>query len=357
VKRGCSRFLPCLLLTAAACQSVATVDRTAPSAVATDHALRVRVDNDSIGLGDSTDRGYTNGIEFEWTPPMRDPNRGLARQVRALPLMPQGADAPHVALYFGQQMFTPEDIQQSALIPDDRPYAGWLYGGIAARNVQLDHSAGREDRFDEWRLDIGIVGPSSAADTVQIEWHEIIRSPRPNGWRHQLRDEPGFLLGYRRAHRSHHYAFSEHLAGDVLVDASSRLGNVRTDVGLGVAVRLGFGLPRDFGTAARIVERGFDAEGRPTFARVGSGWSAHAIAGVRGDVVLHDIFLDGNTWKDSHDVDRNWFVADVYAGVEVRCTEHVRLSYTHVLRTPEFESGIIQGETQDFASIELMLGF
>src|SRR5690606_30937471 len=66
------------------------------------------------------------------------------------------------------------------------------------------------------------------------------------------------------------------------------------------------------------------------------GFAWYLFAGAEGQVVLRNIFLDGNTFQDSHSVDRRVLVGDLQAGFAL-IYESWRLTYTHVLRTPEFE--------------------
>ena len=52
--------------------------------------------------------------------------------------------------------------------------------------------------------------------------------------------------------------------------------------------------------------------------------------------MLQNIFLDGNTFKDSHSVDKEPLVGDFQAGL-VLTWKGYRLSFTSVHRTREFE--------------------
>jgi lipid A 3-O-deacylase len=60
----------------------------------------------------------------------------------------------NVAISIGQSMFTPVDVRNPALVPNERPYAGWLYVGLGlvwkkptVKNTLL--------------FNIGVVGPWS----------------------------------------------------------------------------------------------------------------------------------------------------------------------------------------------------
>ena len=62
-----------------------------------------------------------------------------------------------------------------------------------------------------------------------------------------------------------------------------------------------------------------------------------------------NIFLDGKTFRDSHSVDFNVFVADLSAGVAVNI-KNTKLAYAFVYRTKEFKD---QDEAQVFGTVSL----
>jgi hypothetical protein len=70
---------------------------------------------------------------------------------------------------------------------------------------------------------------------------------------------------------------------------------------------------------------------------------------VNGRAVLRDIFLDGNTFADSHSVDKKYFVADLAGGVAIYF-EQFKLTWTQVLRTKEFDG---QPDDHEFGSLSL----
>ena len=125
------------------------------------------------------------------------------------------------------------------------------------------------------------------------------------------------------------------------------LGNVFTYAGLGGTLRLGQGLDRDFGPP-RIQPA---PPGSGYFVPGGRfGW--YLFAGMDGRMMLQNIFLDGNTFQDSHRVDKNLWVADFVGGVAV-AAHGVRLSATYVQRTPEFKG---QRRPDHFGSLAFVSG-
>ena len=56
-----------------------------------------------------------------------------------------------------------------------------------------------------------------------------------------------------------------------------------------------------------------------------------------GKVVLRNIFLDGNSFRDSHRVDKKSFTADILLGVGMRFGRF-NISYAYVLWTKRYET-------------------
>ena len=79
-----------------------------------------------------TDRHYTQGLKYSV---LRDELGSSERTERIAKRLWSAFGNSSVPEMFnagwslGQNMYTPEDIQQVALARDDRPWAGWLYGG------------------------------------------------------------------------------------------------------------------------------------------------------------------------------------------------------------------------------------
>lgn len=287
-----------------------------------------------------SDRHYTNGFRLAYLSPETDIPYWLERGADQLPFFAnEGRRRYHFAV--GQSMFTPEDISQRGLIRDDRPYAGWLYG-----NIGLISDTGY--RLDNLELSLGVVGPSALAEPVQESVHELTNSPDPSGWDNQLKDEPAIMLTYERKWRSL-YEFSPFgLGADITPHLGGSVGNVFTQAATGATLRVGFDLPSDYGPP-RI---------RPSLP--GSDFyvptqqlGGYLFAGVEGRAVAHNIFLDGNTMKDSHRVDKELLVGALQIGAVVTY-QSMRIGYTHVFMTDEFES---QSSGTQFGAITLSIRY
>lgn len=297
------------------------------------------LENDSLKLfGKETDRWYTSGVRLGWSSAEGTLPGPLAWTDDRLAALLGPANS-RWRFDFGQSFFTPVNKRLEDPDPRDRPYAGILYGTIG-----LDRRTwGTLDRFE---LQLGIVGPGSLARDTQSFVHRLAENPVPEGWGRQLHNEPVFNVNAERIWRLP-VARTALADVDVLPAAGAQLGTVRVSASAGARVRFGQGLERDFGTP-RI---------RPTIADapapVGQGLGWYVFGGVGGYAVGHDITLDGGVLRGGRSVDRKPFVADFEVGAAV-FWQNIRLSYTQVWRTKEFED---QSRMFTFGSMSLAFSF
>jgi hypothetical protein len=287
----------------------------------------------------NTDRHYTNGIQLKAVSP-RDDTLGLGSWLwEDLMLDPKGHRRVGFAL--GQSMFTPSDLTKKDLIPDDRPYAGWLYGTFAV----LSES---ERELRQLSLDIGIVGPSALGEEVQTGVHELINVTVPRGWDNQLENEPGVALSYQHRWRNILKDPGTGLGVDLTPHLSATVGNVFTYAAGGVSFRFGAALPADYGPPRINPSLAGSTVFNPD---EDFGWYLFAGAEVRA--IARNIFLDGNTFEDSHSVDKKPLVGDLQAGLALTF-ETFRLTYTYVFRTKEFDG---QDDPDQFGAVSLSVRF
>lgn len=291
-------------------------------------------------LFDETDQNYTNGIRLSWISPdttsyQNDPAfpawlRAANRRLRLL--HSNDPETEHnLVISLGQLMFTPEDTESTALVPDERPYAGYLHAGIA-------YHTRSENRLDVMEIDVGMVGPSALAHQTQDFIHDLRGFEKYNGWDHQLRDEPTLQLLYEQKRRLFSASWRDDFGHDFIAHGGASLGNVATHLNFGGEYRIGWDLPDDFGTSAVRAGGDNSAPGRDGARRQGNRGlhGVHAFLATDVRLVARDIFLDGNTFKDSHSVDKKPLVADAYAGISFLAGRW-KISYAQVFRTREFD--------------------
>ncbi len=296
-------------------------------------------ENDILGT-DESDRHYTNGLQVSYQTAENRVWGWLDEWSRDhLFSSPEVVLRAHWAL--GQNLYTPEDLSRSDLIDDDRPYAGWLHADLGLVGC-------RDNSMRVFELSVGMVGPAALGEDMQKWVHRLIDSPEPQGWDNQIGNELAVMLvveqKWRNLHNLDHLPLlgSLGLEADFSPHAGAALGNVLTYGGVGGTLRLGQGLDRDFGPP------------RIQPAPPGSGYFApdprfgwYVFLGLDGRAVLQNIFLDGNTLRDSHRVEKNLLVADFLGGFAVSALG-VRVGVVYVNRTKEFE---LQDQANHFGSI------
>ncbi len=289
----------------------------------------------------SVDRHYTNGGNITWVPGREVPPPGwLLKPARLLPWFPGEGEIRH-GYALGHSMFTPGDLGNPDPPLTERPYAGWLYV-TAGLGIKTDR------QIDHFWMTAGIVGPASLAEQAQETVHRIAGTDMPRGWDTQLGNEPGFILGWQRSWRELARATVLGNALDVSPHAGGSLGNVFTYANAGVTLRYGSRLPDDLGPPR--IQPGNTGGG--DFSPV-SGFRWYLFAGVEGRAVARNIFLDGNTFRESRSVDKKPFVGDLQFGL-VLDWNAVRLSYTHIQRSREFET---QDGNDEFGAMTVSVKF
>jgi len=303
---------------------------------AADEVLSVKFENDNLASSD--DGHFTSGFELNWSfEPASD--SWTQRLATALPDSLIGS-ADIAAYRLVHQIYTPNNITQSELIEDDRPYVGLVYGGIS---LYEDVPMGNWQQATDVHLDIGLAGPSSLADSIQREVHRFTDGDRPSGWDNQLGDEAILNAAIRRQ-----WWHSTPLGGKQFAhgpSVSGALGNLYTYAGAGYSVRWGD-----------------DASGIPTLTPnpgsrhhlTGSdGWQWYLFASVDGYYMAQNLTLDGNTFRNSHSVDRKEWVGDVSGGLAL-AWEDWQVTYAAVARSREFDG---QEEQDKFGALTLSKRF
>ena len=290
----------------------------------------------------NVDRHYTNGVRLSWVSD-RDAHapEWAIKLAHLVPWFPDQGEIHH-GYAFGQSMFTPSDITVANPSLRDRPYAGWLYGSIG-----LGLESGRQ--LDQFGITLGIVGPAALAEQSQEFFHRLVSTDTPQGWDTQLGNEPGFVATYQHSWRG--LATSTLFGGtqlDFAPHIGGALGNVFTYANAGITMRYGKGLPNDYGPPR--IQPGLPNMG--DFSPVSDfGW--YLFAGIEGRAVARNIFLDGNTFRNSRSVDKKPLVGDLQFGFVLDWPD-IRLSYTHVIRTREFRT---QESHDEFGSMSVSYKF
>lgn len=326
-------FVLLLALLAAAAAPVARANGPAPGAGA--WRTTVLEENDSLYF--NSDKHYTQGLRLSFLSPALAPDSwssGLFAFAGKIPtVFPASPDhTRRVAFFFGQSIFTPKNLALKPPDPHDRPYGGWLYGGAS-----LLQETGM--RLENLELDLGVVGPGAFGKEVQNDWHQFIGVHQAQGWSSQIQNEPGLVLSYERMWRVPVPWLSSLNDGvengvDLVPQWGGSVGNVFTYGEVGGLLRIGRHLEADYGPARiRPALSGTDYF-NPAY--LGDDLGYYFFLGVQGRAVGRNIFLDGNTFRQSPNVRRKIWVADLETGLSVFWSSRVRLDFSVVRRTDEF---------------------
>jgi len=341
--------------------------------------LSVRLEND---LFVDTDQNYTNGVAF--TAVSHDLVGQLKPECLTVPVRLHAeliqylnpsfwadpdnpAQAQNVVVKFGQSMFTPKDPTQTALILDDRPYAGLLYVGMAWNRRQHTPQNNTEI-LDTREITLGVIGPLALARPTQNIVHTIIGADKFQGWNNQLGNEPALQMALDRKFKTYKGtgAIQPGFSVDSIRSLGLQLGNIETSATVGIEGRLGWNIPNDFGTypirpgaenrppsAASIHGDAEEASTGSTRPRAG----VHLFATLETKLVVHDFSLDGNLFQSSRSVTRRPWVTQAALGISAQrpiAGHGVKLALMRVFRTREFDE---QGPSHTFGSVSVSIEF
>ena len=261
----------------------------APTAV--DSFATLTFENDLFA---GVDGGYTNGIGYSWGyAPYTDyadtsaPD-WLLSLGDVLFIDRNNNKDKAVSYSIFQIMQTPENIKKAELIADDLPYAGML--GWKGTLYAWDNNVS-----DQFSVILGVVGPASLAKDAQKVVHRLTGSDRPQGWDNQLHNELVFQI---TAQRSWRFSLNDEsgFGSDLLTFASGGVGTSASEVATSAMIRFGSGLEESFPAVSIL-------PGRDINPLAGSGADHfYMFLGVQAHYTFNDIFVDGNTFKDSHSV-------------------------------------------------------
>ncbi len=302
--------------------------------------ITLQIENDYFVSDD--DSQYTHGMLLSYYSGANEVPGMVRTGASYLPFFAEWGDL-RSSFAIGQNTFTPDDLDATGVVENDRPYAGWLH-------FDTGLTSDTDARRDLLELSLGIVGPASYAEQTQTEFHKLINAPIGQGWDNQLHNEPVAMLTYERQFRG----YEPWHVGDLQVDAVPNwgfaLGNVYTYASTGVMFRFGSDLSQDYGPP--LIRPSVSGSGY--FER--RGWDEinwYIFGGAQGRAMAYNIFLDGNTFRDSHSVTKEVFVGDLQGGVVLTWGD-LRTAFTGVIRSPEFKG---QQGADRFGAITVSTGF
>jgi len=265
-------------------------------------SIRLYLENDIVA---KTDSDYTHGTRITY-------GKSYTNDVPFLL-----GETKEIDFSLTQLIYTPSPKSVVELQPLERPYAGFLGIGVNTKSL-----LNKRTQFEEG-IAIGVVGPYSFAEETQTTVHEWLDSAQPMGWDNQLNNEP--IINY---HYAASYKAIQYTCFDIISKSEAALGNMFTYIDSGFMTRVGYNLNNNFGLN-RI---------EPT-TRVFNKDDTYFYLFVYPQIryVVQNIFLDGNTFEDSHSVEKEPIVTDFSLGAAAGY-DRFELAFSYVFRSKEFET-------------------
>lgn len=260
-------------------------------------------ENDKFGTA-GTDRYYTQGLKLIFS------------------------SGQHTYFSLTQEINTPADTDNPNPDPSDQPYSGALY--VACGYGKVFDRQGRRDCMGSVELKLGVIGPSSGAETIQNKFHILIGTDQAKGWGTQVPDEVAINLD-AEFRRRFTFGQAERPHSDLIARAVGQLGNLRTEFILGTQYRLGYNLDRSWGQMFIRHSNGYE----PDPDDGAGGFSCWVFADAQVEVVVRNYSLDGGNFRESRGVDRRPVVGQAALGATLRSGSWGFTVFT-ALRTLEF---------------------
>ncbi|TEW54862.1 lipid A deacylase LpxR family protein [Psychromonas sp. RZ22] len=290
------------------------------------------------------DGGYSNGLVFSWgyyDVPGLDKTT-LPRWISFLAdqtYLPSLEDRQYAISYtFGQFLQTAVEIKDPDLVTEDAPYVGLLAW-------EVDVTAFNEHVADKLSLTLGVVGPLAGGEYVQKNIHGWIGASEPMGWDNQINNEPVFRVQAKRIWRNAVLPIGP-TEVDLITGVNGGLGNLKSDTSAGVGLRWGQELQSSFASSSPFAVQKLNG-----LTTSPNGW--YVFVNASASYVLNDIFMDGNTFSDSHSVDLIHWQAAASIGAQLNLYDW-NFIYTLIYSTDQYKS---QTEDTRFGTISITYHF
>lgn len=192
------------------------------------------LENDAI-VG--KDNHYTNGVYYTW---MREKSSDFLDVLPFIDLKQK-----NVAFSISHAIFTPKNKKNSAVNYNDLPYAGYL-------DLNFLSYKSSQNFFHELGFNLGMIGPSAQADTLQKSFHSLIGHDKPKGWDTQLDDDFIYGISYNIGYKTDPLPIKS-LYLDLTTNIKADLGNFYRGALMGANLRLSSLPLRSFSTTGEFI--------------------------------------------------------------------------------------------------------
>jgi hypothetical protein len=236
----------------------------------------------------------------------------VKRWGRKIPTLAEEGLVCRAGIAIDQVIQTPNDGSRSDLIKDDVPYVGAL-------TMHATWYAFNDNEFRGFEITAGVVGPASLAEQTQNTVHKLIGQNNSKGWDNQLDTEPVINLNYMRKQKVWRLGNPVGLSFDTAINGNVGLGNMFTLASAALEMRFGHNMPGGFVYVPDLLGSSmhYMASLKPANPQAASFYASLVL---NGSAFAHNIFLDGNTFGDSHSVDKEPLVGLAVVGLHYERT-------------------------------------
>ena len=144
--------------------------------------------------------------------------------------------------------------------------------------------------------------------------HSLTDSEDPKGRDNQLSTEPVLNFNYMRKQKIWRYGNPVGLSSDITVNGNVGLGNLFTQASTVLEMRFGLNMPKGFVYIPDPIgfSMHYNASLKPSNTQASS---IYATLVMLGSIFGYYLFLDGNTFRDSHSVEKEPLVGQMIAGI------------------------------------------
>ena len=191
------------------------------------------------------DGHFTDGASLNWLETTQKNENSYTDMILSLThdiLLPLDNSKHHNAgLSLEQMIITPDDTDLKAYQYNDFPYAGYL--SLSSFLFEWD-----KDSFNEYSIEIGIMGKYSGAEFIQKSFHKVIRNKVPQGWDTQLNTLFTLNLLLQHGMKSWQGTLSNNLQSDWFNHYGITFGNFNISAFAGSVIRIGQNYIQNFNT-------------------------------------------------------------------------------------------------------------
>lgn len=300
-----------------------------------DSVVALSTDND-LFAPTQTDRDYTAGVAITYASNSEEFISNPVSRVSqvldgyVLPYLGGQVEKPQsTALEFGVYGFTPEEIKESAINRNDRPYSSLAYLSSSQSYQTLGADAG-------WTtsMTVGVLG-LDVFKSGQNAVHKVVGSERARGWGHQISNggEPTFR--YSAAY--HQYLDASQPNQQFKVTYFGSVGYL-TELGAALVFRDGLISSPDNRFNPELMAYGERAPG----VSAPGGREHYFWGGMSVKARAYNAFLQGQFRDSDHELDANdlnILLAEVWAGYTHSFLAGTELSYVLRVQSSEIKDG------------------